>query len=253
MVEHGESAEGADDGAGPVGAVDSNVDVTAVPRGDHFVDGRVDRGVLAADAHTGDDARAVQEDDPAGAVPGRSSRQRTADEIDAERHAEQVASPELVGEVTEHQRADDLTDQIPRRDVTDRPRRQMQGVLVAEQRPHVRSDRDLETIQDPRHPKRHDHAGVESRPRQPVDPCGDQAPDVVTGLRRWRLRRGHVPLLSVVADGDGVPAKSPFLTCGPLCFGAVVCSRVCSVARRVSGSLFARGNGRTRDTREKDT
>jgi hypothetical protein len=51
LVEQHERADVGDQGAEPVRAVDHDVDAAAVLRGDQLVDRRVDRGVLAADAH----------------------------------------------------------------------------------------------------------------------------------------------------------------------------------------------------------
>ncbi len=50
VVERHKRDDRAEERAGPVGAVDGEVHPAAVLRGDHLVDGRVDRGVLAADA-----------------------------------------------------------------------------------------------------------------------------------------------------------------------------------------------------------
>jgi len=72
-----EGRQGADGRAEPVGAVDPDIGAAPVARGRHLVDRRVDRRVLAADAHAGDDPGRVQVDDPAGwsdSLPNTSAR-----------------------------------------------------------------------------------------------------------------------------------------------------------------------------------
>ena len=75
-------ADGADQRAGPIGAVDRDVDPAAVLGRDQLVDRRVDRGVLTADAHPGHEpeepgAREFQ-DRPA--RPSRPDRRQGDDE-----------------------------------------------------------------------------------------------------------------------------------------------------------------------------
>ena len=50
-------AAGPDRRAGPVAAVDDQVDASAQARRDQLVDGGVDRGIFAADAEAGDGAK----------------------------------------------------------------------------------------------------------------------------------------------------------------------------------------------------
>jgi hypothetical protein len=47
-----------------------------------------------------------------------------------------------------------------------------QRALLGEVGHHVGRDRDRQAVQHPGHAEGHDHPGVESRPGQPVDPCG---------------------------------------------------------------------------------
>ena len=68
LVEQDEGADVRQQRAEPVGPVDHDVDAAAVLGRDQLVDGRVDRRVLAADAHPGDEPRGVEEDQPAHAV-----------------------------------------------------------------------------------------------------------------------------------------------------------------------------------------
>ena len=85
----------------PERAVDRDVDATAVLRRDQLVDGRVDGGVLAADAHAGQEPRAE--------VPQRRHRERRQhgrDDVDAERDQEELLAPEPVGQLAEEQRSD---------------------------------------------------------------------------------------------------------------------------------------------------
>ena len=203
----------------PVGAVDREVDPAPVLRRDHLVDGRVDRGVLAADAHAGDDPGGVQEDDPVAAA-GRRRGEPAADQVDAEGDHEEVLAAELVGQLAEEQRPDDLADQVPPGDVGDRARAQVQRVVQGQVGPDVAGDGDLEAVEDPGDAERDDQPGMEPRPGQPVDPGRDQAADIRTVCRFGR-RIDVVIRNPPVSPAPSAPLThhahlSPLL---PRCFG----------------------------------
>ena len=128
VVQGNQGDDGAEERAGPVGAVDRDVHPAPELGRDHLVDGRVDRRVLTADAHAGDDPGAVQEDEPVPAL-GRQRGQPGPDQVDRQGDQEQVLAAQLVRQLPEEQRADDLADQVPGGDVRDRAGRHVQRVV----------------------------------------------------------------------------------------------------------------------------
>ena len=100
-------ANGTEPRAGPVGAVDRDVDPTAIAGRDQLVDRRVDRRILAADAHAGDEPPDVEEP-RRGREPGDSA----PDQVDQQGDDEELASSPGVGETSEGQRTDDLAQEV---------------------------------------------------------------------------------------------------------------------------------------------
>jgi hypothetical protein len=91
----------AERGADPEAAVDGQVDAAAHTRRDQLVDGRVDRGVFAADADAGDEA--------AQRKTGKAGGERGGDggtHVDHQRQQEQALASQGIGQPAEHQRAD---------------------------------------------------------------------------------------------------------------------------------------------------
>ena len=183
-VEQVEVGEGAEEGAEPVRAVDGDVDAAAVVRRDELVDGRVDRGVLAADAHAGDEPAHPEEPHVR-----REAGQARADEVDDERQDEQLAPPEPVGQAPERQRADDLSDEVDGAGQAHLRRRHPQRLLE----PRLGHDLDLEAVEDPGDPEPDDHRPVELRPGQPVQPGRDQTAHRLRAACRYGLTH-HVSL-----------------------------------------------------------
>ena len=175
LVEEDEGAQRADDGPGPVGAVDHEVDAAPEAGGDQLVDRGVDGRVLAADAHAGDEPGRVQEGQRTEPVADRQRGQAAADQVDGQGDDEQLPAAEPVREAAEEQRPEDLTGQVDRRHQPDLSRAQTERVLAGELGGGGTGDGDLETVEDPGHPEGDDHPGVERGPGQPVDPRGDEA------------------------------------------------------------------------------
>ena len=198
-----ERAEGAENRTAPVGSVDCDVDSAAESGGDELVDRRVDCGIFAADTHACDEPGDVEEDDPAAAVAKRQCREAAAEEVDAQGDHEEVASTEFVGQPPEEQRADYLAGQVHGGDQPDGRRRQPERLGLGERVGHRAGHGDLQTIEDPGHAESDDHAGVERRPRQPVDPCRNDAADDA-GCLGWRCH-GRL-LASRTINGQGFPA-----------------------------------------------
>ena len=160
-------------GPDPEGAVDRDVDPAAVLRRDQLVDRGVDGGVLAADAHAGEEAGAE--------VPQRRHRERRqhgGDGVDAERDQEELLAAEPVGELTEEERPDAGAGDVHRTGEADVEAAQPEpGVGRLQGLRHRADDRDLEAVEDPHGPEPdHDHP-VPPRPRQPVQPGRDVGGD----------------------------------------------------------------------------
>ena len=84
--------------ADPEAAVDREVGAAAIARRDQLLDRRVDRRVLAADPGPGQ--RPEQREAPE--IPGER-RRRGGDEVHPERHHEQLAAAEAIGQIAEQQ------------------------------------------------------------------------------------------------------------------------------------------------------
>jgi hypothetical protein len=160
LVEQHERADIRHQRAEPVGAVDHDVDAAPVLRRDELVDRRVHRGVLAADAHSRDEPRGVEEDEPAHAVAQGERGQPAADEVDRQRDREEVAPTEPIGQRTEHERADDLARQVHGGEQADLGGRQREGLGLGQRVADGAGDADLEAVEDPGDPERGDHSGV---------------------------------------------------------------------------------------------
>ena len=213
LVQQDERAQGSEDRTDPVGAVDGDVDPPSVLRRHHLVDRGVDRGVLAADAGSGDEPGAVEEGQGQGTVVPGERRQGVAEQVDAQRDDEEVLAAPLVGQVTEEQRAEDLTEQVDRGDRADLGRAQTERRFVGQNSRDCAGDGDLDAVQDPGGAERHHHLGVERRPAQAVDPRRDQAADGLAGggvTRHRSLLRGGgcsgIPGIVPVSTDIGTPS-----------------------------------------------
>ena len=176
-LEEDERAERAENRTGPVRAVDRDVDSAPESGRDQLVDRRIDGGVFPADAHTGDKPGDVKEDDPARAIAQCERGETAAHEIHTQGDHEEVASAELVRQAPEEQCADHLASQVHGGDEPDRRRRQTERLGLRQRVGHRASHGDLETIQDPGHTQRNHHPRMKRRPRQPIDPGGNEAAD----------------------------------------------------------------------------
>ena len=169
VVEQHERAECAAGRAEPVRAVDHQVHAPAHARGDQLVDRRVDGGVLAADAGAGEEARDVEVQRRA----GERGRDR-GDEVQHERHQEQLLAAEAVGELAEDQRSQAGAGDVDRARGEHLAVGQRQpAVLLRQPRGDRADDRHLEPVEDPHRPEPDHHEPVEARPGKPVQPRGD--------------------------------------------------------------------------------
>jgi hypothetical protein len=141
---------------------------SALLAGDELVDGRVDRGVLTADAHAGDEA--AHQEDP---HVRRQAGQCCAHQVDHQGHREHLLAAEGVGEPAEQQGPGHLAEEVDGAGQANIGRAHVQGLLEATRR----DDLDLQAVEDPRGAKAEDHHPVESRPRHVVHPSRDQTLD----------------------------------------------------------------------------
>jgi hypothetical protein len=191
QVQEHERGEGAEDRGGPVAAVDPDVDAVPILRGHHLVDRGVDGGVLPADSHACDETRPVEPGEPQpAAVVHRERREPGAEEVQEEGEDEQPLPPELIGEPPEDERTDDLADEVHRRDQPDLGRAHVERVGLDEDAGHRARDRYLQAVEDPCRAEPDHHVGVELRPRQAIEPCGDGAAD-------GRARAASVAIVSL--------------------------------------------------------
>ena len=167
-VEEDQGHERADDRAGPVGAVDPDVDASAVLRRHHLVDGRVDGGVLTADTHAGNEPGGVEEEQPAVVVARDERRGAGAEQVQQQGHDQQALAADPVRHPPEVQGTDHFADQVDRRDQPDLGRGHVERLRTREHPGHRAGDGDLQPVQDPGRAETGDHPGVERAPAQPV-------------------------------------------------------------------------------------
>ena len=180
MVDHQQGQHGAEQGTAPVGPVDGDVHPAPVLGRDQLVDGRVDGGVLAADAHAGDEARDPQPVDPELGVAEGQRGQEPSEEVHAQGDHEEVAAAPLVRQPAEEQRPEHLAQQVDRAHGEGHPDgRRLRDCLLLMSAGDVAGDGDLEPVENPGHPESHHQPGVEARPAQPVEPGRNEAVDQV--------------------------------------------------------------------------
>jgi hypothetical protein len=146
---------------------------STIAAGDQLVDRRVDRRVLASDAHASEEA--ADEEVPGGERErGRHGR----DQVQQQRHHKQPLASVSIGELSKHEGADARP-----RDV-DRGRRTDVGCIhvdaaaaLGQSRRDRADDRHLEPVKDP-HGSEPDHdSPVEARPGQSVQAGRDPRAD----------------------------------------------------------------------------
>ena len=150
-------------GADPEGAVDRQVDPAAKARRGEFLDGRVDRRVLAADARAGEET----EQQEAGRVPGQRRRRRGAD-VDRESDEEQPPAAETVGEPAEEQSAQDRTGDVDAASQPDIAAGQVQRGALPQRTRHGSGQGHFQAVEQPGDAQRDHQQRVEAPPGQAV-------------------------------------------------------------------------------------
>jgi bifunctional non-homologous end joining protein LigD len=178
-----EGDDGAEEGTAPVGPVHCDVHSTAVLGRNELVDGRIDGGVLAADAHARHEAGDPEPVDPTLGMAGRQGGEKSSEEIDPQGDHEQVPAPPLVGETAEEEGTGYLAQEVHGADGKgDVTRRQVEGLRLADQRADVTGDDDFQAVQYPGHAERHHQLGMKARPPQSIQTGWNE-----TANRCWRL------------------------------------------------------------------
>ena len=98
---------------------------------------------------------------------------RRGDEIHAERHHEQLAAAEPVGQVAEQQRAGDRAGEIGARDQPDFGLGEAQHRALPQRADDRAGDRHFEPVEHPGDAKRDDDQRMKPGPRQPIEPGRD--------------------------------------------------------------------------------
>ena len=182
-IEEHQRGHRADRAADPERAVDGKIGSAAEARRNELLDRRVHRGIFTADARPGQAAeQRVGEE-----VPGEGGR-RGGDEVETQRHEEQLAPPEPVGRPAEDQRAHDRAGEVEAVADADLRVGEVQRLVVLQRARDQPGEGHLETVEDPGDAEGGDHQRVEPPPTQRVEPRRD------AGLDRLLLDRSrHSP------------------------------------------------------------
>src|SRR6185437_436265 len=167
-IEKHERAGGAERRADPEAAVDDDVGPAAVARRDEFLDRRVDRGALAADAGAGQEA----EQSEAPEIPGQR-RGGGGDEVEAERDVEEPLTAPAVGQPSEEHGTGDGAEQIGAGGLPHLRRAKLERRALLQRAGDGSGERDLESVEYPGDAKGDDDEPMERAPRQAVEPRRD--------------------------------------------------------------------------------
>src|SRR6195256_3461500 len=163
-VEDDERNDRAERGADPETAVDDEIRASAVARGDHFLDRRVDGGVFAADARAGQETEGGE----APQIPGQRGPRRRG-EVDREGDEEDLLTPQPVREPAEKERPEDRAAQISAGRYSDLGVAEPQDGARLEGAPERAGQRDLEAVENPRDAQRHHNPRMEAVPWQAIE------------------------------------------------------------------------------------
>ncbi len=164
-IEQNDRSQGADRSADPEAAVDDEIGPPAIARGHELLDGGIDRGVFAADAHAGQEA----EEQEAPQVPGQSGGGGCG-EIDQDGDGEELLAAKPVGEPAEEQRAQDSAREIGAARQPDVGVGELQLLAGLQRRRYGARQRHLEAVEHPGDAERDYDQCVETAPPQPVEP-----------------------------------------------------------------------------------
>ena len=176
-LQKGHGAERAEGGTEPKAAVDREIGAPAKPRRHQFLDRRVDRRILAADARPGQQP----EQRKAREIPRERGRRRRG-QVKPEGHKKQFAAAEPVGQIAEQQRAENRADKIGAADGADLGGRETQHRAFLQRAGDRAGEGHFEPVENPGDAEGGDDKGVKPGPRQPVEPRRDVGFDDRGGL-----------------------------------------------------------------------
>jgi len=193
-IEHGrieqhDRTERAERRADPERAVDDEIGPAAHARRDQLLNGRIDRGIFAPYAGTGQEA----EKKKAPEIP-RERRHGRRQQVDAEGDEEQLLAPEPVREPAEEDGAQDRARKINAAGKTHVRIGKAQHRACLQGASHGAGKRHFEAVENPGDAEGYDHERVEARPGQPVEPRRNSRLDDWRSLRSVvRRSRSHEP------------------------------------------------------------
>ena len=193
-IEQHDRAYRADRRADPETAVDHQVGPAAIARRHQFLNGRIDRGIFAADPGAGQEA----EQRVARDIPGQR-RGCGGGEIDRERDEEQLLAPHPVGEPAEAERAEHGAGEIGAVGKPDIEIRESERRAFLQRARQRTRKRDLQTVEDPGDPERQHHPRVKAAPAQIIEPHRNRGLDDAVIVLRARTRHHRDAELRCVA------------------------------------------------------
>jgi hypothetical protein len=162
-VEQDSREAGAERRTEPEAAVDREIDPAALLGGDELVDRRVDRGVLAADARTGEEAE--EHERPEAECEGGRDR---GDQVEAEGDDEELASPQAIRQIAEADRPAAGAEHIRGARLPELGGGEPECSSLLEAGADRPDDRHLDAVEDPDGSEAGDHEPVPAAERQPV-------------------------------------------------------------------------------------
>ena len=174
--------------ADPETAVDHEIGPAAIARRHQFLDGRIDRGVFAADAGAGEETKQRVARD----IPGQRRRRRRG-EIERKRDEEQFLAPDPVGQPAEAERAEHGAGEIGAVGEADIEIGELQRRAFLQRARQRAGQRDLQPIENPGDAEREHDAGVKAAPGEIIEPRRDVVSmmrSLSCGDRRSRGRAG---------------------------------------------------------------
>ncbi len=183
-IEQHDGADRAHRRADPEAAVDQKIGPAAIARRHQFLNCRVDRGIFAADAGAGEEAKCRIARKP----PGQRGRRRRG-QIKRKRDEEELLAPDPVGQPAEPDRAEHGAGQIGAVGKADLEIAEMEHRAFFQRTRQRTRQRDLEAVQDPGDAKCQHHAGVETAPVQAVEAGRNIGLDDTVNIARHDDRR----------------------------------------------------------------
>jgi hypothetical protein len=185
-IEQHDRTQRAERGAEPEAAVDDEIGPATITRRHHLLDGRIDSGVLAADAGASEETKQREAPQAPRQCGGSGGR-----EIDRKRDEEQPLAPEPIGEPAEDESAQHRAGEISAAGKADIGIGEVELRALLQGRRHGAGERHLKPVKHPGDAERDHHQGMEAAPGQPVEARRDIGFDDRPACRR----KGRSPRL----------------------------------------------------------